>query len=78
MIQVLEWLSMGMSIFGTFLISKRHRAGWMVALASEPVWAGASWITHQWAFLAAAGVYAAINIRGWVHHGYQRPRAKTG
>jgi hypothetical protein len=48
-------------------LSPRTRAvGWILAVATEPLWAFYGYVTGGWAFAGLAGVYAvvaAVNLR---------------
>ena len=47
------------------LIAERHRAGWLVALASQLPWSWYDLRTGQLGFLLLTVMYVPVYVRGW-------------
>jgi hypothetical protein len=53
---------------GQLLIARKHRSGWLVSLASQPVWFAFAWVTGGWGVAAGAVWFTGVNYIGWRKH----------
>jgi len=63
-IQALSWTAVGVGLAGTW-IAGRHRAGWLVGIASAVLWIGVDSHFHLWAGVFAALLGVAFAVRNY-------------
>lgn len=62
-----SWLLSAVGLTSAWLLARRSRAGWAVAIACNLLWSAYAILTAQWGFLAAEAAFIMINVRGWIN-----------
>lgn len=60
-----SWVLTAASLLGLWLTGNKRREGWLVALASEGLWAAYGALTRQYGFIAMSLAFAAMHVRNW-------------
>lgn len=64
--QLLAWTATIVGLASTWLVGRRHRAGWIAGIACCLLWVAVNARIHIWAGIASALVAAALSARNWI------------
>jgi hypothetical protein len=67
LVQVAEWAISVLGFTSSWLLGRRHIAGWWYSLAAQILWLYVATATSQWAFVPGSFVYSALALNGWRH-----------
>lgn len=62
-----SWLLTIVGVTGMYLVGKKNRNGWLVAVASQGLWITFAIITGQLGFIVAAVIYGTIFIKNYLN-----------
>ena len=60
-----SWLLVTLGALGMWMVGRRMRAGWAVAIVNETLWIVYAIETMQWGFIAGAFIYIGVMAHNW-------------
>lgn len=61
----------GTGLFGSWLLARLNKVGWLISLVAQVLWAVYSVQTKQWGFFPGIALQTVINVKGyknWKRH----------
>lgn len=68
-VNALSWVVEAATIGFGFMLARKWRAGWVLALAVQPGWVWFAVMTGAWGIAASAALHSVIAVHGWVNWG---------
>lgn len=65
LIQLLAWLATALGLVSTWLVGRKHRAGWTLGIACCIVWALVNFEIRLWPGAASSLIALALAARNW-------------
>jgi hypothetical protein len=67
-----SWILTILGLSGMWLAGRKIRAGWLLGVAGQMVWAAYAVATEQWGFLVAAAGFTWVYTCNWCRWGRRR------